>query len=696
MTEKRSSIEAGAESREIGRVLKRQIIAMIVPALLIVPPAAALLFHGLKGREPDSRGQDSISTANSTLNQSGEHVANATSNPTKIEEPKRGEADGRGSEPRTPPILAISDIPPPPPQPDAAVSDARTSDARVDRSSANSSAAKPSENSPPPPPQPDGALANERRTTGNDQTTNTPATTDTPATTPSRSTPRSRANAKAKIVHVLPRTNVSNGGTVAYAKPETSAADSSARRGVAANPADALLPSAPARTTKGAAEGSDPKAIQHVIKPAPAFTLPSFSPSARRVLVQDRRGREFVTRVLGEWDGKTTLLLPDGRLGWPERRRLLYTDLPFVPDSPAKIRDDLLAGDYANFHHLTTTHYVIIYDCSRKFAENSARLLESLYTGLARALTKSGIDAHEAEVPLVAIIYDTEKRFRARSDVAPQVQAYYEIATNHIYFYEHSDTDQSSPEVAAMRKPQTVAHEGTHQILQNIGVQPRMAPWPLWIVEGLAEYCAPTTTKKGSLWAGVGKVNPLHMATIRDVEDQLALQETRSGDSTPVIGRDRKISLAEYLVTRTELSPTDYALAWGFTHFLINRRQAEFIRYLKSLSALEPLQERTTREQLIAFREVFGLDLHRLDRESMKYLAGLQFEELPYYAVLFEQPLPRGLVRRGFLVSQSSQMIRQWIEGMTVADGGPPSWRMIPHPTKTRATLTARRWINNQ
>ena len=45
-------------------------------------------------------------------------------------------------------------------------------------------------------------------------------------------------------------------------------------------------------------------------------------------------------------------------------------------------------------------------------------------------------------------------------------------------------------QIAAMRRPQTVAHEGTHQILQNIGVHPRLSAWPLWLVEGLAEYCA--------------------------------------------------------------------------------------------------------------------------------------------------------------------------------------------------------------
>ena len=57
----------------------------------------------------------------------------------------------------------------------------------------------------------------------------------------------------------------------------------------------------------------------------------------------------------------------------------------------------------------------------------------------------------------------------------------------------------------ALRKPQTVAHEGAHQILANIGVQPRLSDWPLWLIEGFAEYCAtPTRTKKGMAWDQAG------------------------------------------------------------------------------------------------------------------------------------------------------------------------------------------------
>jgi Protein of unknown function (DUF1570) len=72
-------------------------------------------------------------------------------------------------------------------------------------------------------------------------------------------------------------------------------------------------------------------------------------------------------------------------------------------------------------------------------------------------------------------------------------------------------------------KPQTVAHEGTHQIRSNSGVQPRPCAWPPWLVDGLAEYCATAVNiKKGIVWRGLAAINSLHMATLRELDDPLS------------------------------------------------------------------------------------------------------------------------------------------------------------------------------
>ena len=409
--------------------------------------------------------------------------------------------------------------------------------------------------------------------------------------------------------------------------------------------------------------------------------------------MRDEAGRAVIARMHGQHRDQVVVILPDGQLGIPSG--LVPTEEPFRVASVGAMREDLIKGPFAAFEPRQSTHYLVLSQCSPRFAEDSVKLLEDLYRGLADSLRKRGIPIHDLEFPLVAVIFRTEADFRAFKLVDPDVQAYYEIFTNRIYFYEHSDRDEHAPEVAALRKPQTVAHEGAHQILQNIGVQPRLAAWPSWLVEGLAEYCAsPTTTRKGANWGGLGTINPLHMATIRDLHDPLS-PRVQQRDTEPV-GRDPKMPLVEYLVTRTELSPTDYALSWALTHYLATKRLGDFLAFLETMRQAPPLETRTPEQHLAAFRAAFGHDLAKMDRSVRNHLAKLKkYDALPYYAVVFEQPI--GVrVKRAALVSQSPSMIRQWLETVPSPRGGPTRWEVFTHPTRTRALLTAERWIQGQ
>ena len=254
----------------------------------------------------------------------------------------------------------------------------------------------------------------------------------------------------------------------------------------------------------------------------------------------------------------------------------------------------------------------MLYRGTKSFAQASSALLENLYSSLANALNRRGVPVYEAEFPLVAVIFNSEDDFRRHKPVASEVQAYYELLSNRIFFFEKSRNDRDSPESAALLKPQTVAHEGTHQILPNIGVQQRLSNWPLWLVEGLAEYCAsPKIVKNGSpTWNGLGQVNLLHMAALRDLEDPLST--TVPGAKAHLVARDPKQPMVEYLVTRTKLSPTDYALSWALTYYLATKRVDDFLDYLRAMSRLAPFEQRSPEDQLRAFKVAFGTNLGKL------------------------------------------------------------------------------------
>ncbi|SIN80230.1 Protein of unknown function [Singulisphaera sp. GP187] len=464
---------------------------------------------------------------------------------------------------------------------------------------------------------------------------------------------------------------------------------------VASTSTEPLTEREPTPATVLTPEPIEPK-LQPTAEPPSPPPAPAPAPAERRekrVRIRTKSGETVVARVHGQADGKTCVLLPNGELGFTTG--LAETDEPFHPATRAQIQQELTqAGPFAEFEVLQSEHYLVLYQSSTPFAEASIKLLENLYENLSDAFRKRELPIHEAEFPLVAIIFQTEKQFRAHQPVDADVQAYYEILSNRIYLYEKSERDQQSPEVAALRKPQTVAHEGTHQILQNIGIHPRLAAWPLWLVEGFAEYCSPPTmTRRGAAWGGLGQVNPMHMATIHDLDDPASLFV--KGAERQRLGRDRRKPLVEYLITRASLTPTDYALSWALTHYLAMKKGTEFLAFIRTMSALPPLEERTPDQHLASFRDAFGTDLAKLDKTVAGYLSKLKFDPLPYYAVVFEQPIAGNQIRRATIVSQSPSMIRQWLSQINDSNGGQYSWDVFPHPTRARAQLAAEQWISN-
>jgi hypothetical protein len=231
-----------------------------------------------------------------------------------------------------------------------------------------------------------------------------------------------------------------------------------------------------------------------------------------------------------------------------------------------------------------------------------------------------------------------------------------------------------------------------------------MSDWPLWLVEGLAEYCSPPkwTKKGGADWAGLGRPNPIHLATIRDLDDPMP-PPIRGGPRGVGIGpgagappaRDRSRPLVEYLVTQKELTPTDYALSWALTHYLATRRLDAFVAYIKRMSQLKPFEEQSSADQLATFREFFGADLAQVEGKVAAHMKQFKSDDgLTFYAVIFEQQIGPGLVRRQAMVSQSPSVIQQWVQSMTAPEGEVPRWQAFPHPTRKQALEAVEQWAS--
>src|SRR5690606_25147069 len=140
---------------------------------------------------------------------------------------------------------------------------------------------------------------------------------------------------------------------------------------------------------------------------------------------------------------------------------------------------------------------------------------------------------------------------------------------NRVVMYEQSQLVEVAPELAMKQSIGTIAHEGIHQILHNIGVQQRMSKWPLWLAEGMAEYFAPTTVDRRLRWKGVGMPNDLRMYEL----------------SRALKGKDTGGEMVEQIVAAPSLSSAGYAAAWSLTHYLASRQKEKFNAYLRDVAA---------------------------------------------------------------------------------------------------------------
>jgi uncharacterized protein DUF1570 len=274
---------------------------------------------------------------------------------------------------------------------------------------------------------------------------------------------------------------------------------------------------------------------------------------------------------------------------------------------------------------------------------------------------------------LVIIMFRTRKQWQEFNaalfkNKETDVAAYYSVISNRVIMYEQSDLVDMAPELALKEAISTIAHEGVHQILHNIGVQRRLSRWPMWISEGLPEYFAPTSIDKGVRWKGVGLVNDLRM---KSIDAFLKKQPSMNPGE-----------MVKTTVRASSLTATGYAFAWGLTHFLAERRKEKFFDYLAEVSQIGPLEKAAgptsssgseapsdvspqalKNEEL--FVKHFGADFPGLEREMLTHLQALPYvdpiEAMTHYVCMLRYQ-QGALQRRSAMVTFSPAMVKRWQE----------------------------------
>jgi hypothetical protein len=311
-------------------------------------------------------------------------------------------------------------------------------------------------------------------------------------------------------------------------------------------------------------------------------------------------------------------MLPDGSLVARKASETTPADRPFVALTADELAARLTSGDFKDFRVKQSARHVFVYNTSEEFAQVTSRILESMFRGVVLAAKAARLDVAEPEVPLVVVMFRSEDELQRYRRMPAGMTAYYHTVENRVYLFEQPKQAVPEPEFYLRQKLATIAHEGAHQILNNIGVQQRLSVWPMWIGEGLAEYFAPTTTDKRLSWKGAGEVNDFRMAELED------LLKGSSGDAA-------EGALVEQTVTAARLTSAGYASSWALVHYLAESRRSEFNKYLAAVCKTQPLAGPgrefggAVPDNLRLFRESFNDSPAEIERRLILHL-----KRLPY------------------------------------------------------------------
>jgi hypothetical protein len=340
--------------------------------------------------------------------------------------------------------------------------------------------------------------------------------------------------------------------------------------------------------------------------------------------------------VVRAQDGGILLIGRDGALWSIEPQEIASErkdDEPFEPLSPDELSAQLLKELPAGFEAYQTRHYLICYNTSRAYATWCGALFERLYAAFANYWTRKGIELKEPEFPLVAVVFNSRESYAQHAAAelgatANSIVGYYSLRTNRITMYDLTGLEAvrdgggrrgsaeqinrilSRPE--AEQVVATIVHEATHQIAFNTGLQTRFADIPLWLSEGLAVYFESPDLQSAKGWRGIGAVNASRLAKFREYR-----QTRPSGSLRTLIADDKRLRDA-----RTALDA--YAEAWALNYYLLQTHPKEYLAYLQTLSAKQPLLWDEPEARLREFQNAFGQDLDQLDAEFLRHIDKLR------------------------------------------------------------------------
>jgi len=312
-------------------------------------------------------------------------------------------------------------------------------------------------------------------------------------------------------------------------------------------------------------------------------------------------------------------------------------DAPFVPYTKAEMIERLQKEFPASekYYYLDTHDpFIIVYTTSKPFAAWYASLLKKLHEYYVLHWKKKlGVKLAEPEFPMVAIVLSSEEQYRqyAKQDgvTLSKECAYYHKLTNRIVMYDMSgqqvfqeenqrrvsavDIQRFLRQTGSYHNIMTAIHEAVHQVGYNTGMHPRFAPTPLWLLEGLATlHEVPDLRDRVGWTIGRPHVN-------RPRLDQLRRYLAMPQQDSPI----QEMIKEDKLLKRSDTALEHYALAWGLTYYLVQKRPKELATYLEIMQKQAAFSEYSGKARIKDFESCFGSDWDKFYKDFFEFLRRL-------------------------------------------------------------------------
>ena len=432
------------------------------------------------------------------------------------------------------------------------------------------------------------------------------------------------------------------------------------------------------------------------------INLPEGQPARypwKRVLTVTDHGKGCVAKVHAMVGDNFLVMLPNGGIVPRLAKDVEPTDREFKPMLGEEIAKELLQDPrLRGFRSKITKDHVFIYNTTDGFTSVATKLMKSMYRGVAWYAKDQGIRVRRPYTPLVVIMFNRQHQFLSYQRVPDGVVAYYDMIENHVVLHEESGMASYSRELARQELLSTIAHEGAHQILFNIGVQQRLSRWPMWLGEGLAEYLAPTKASQNYKWKGTGRVNDMRMW---ELEMFLQKQHIKGFQGETL----------DWIVRAPALDSTGYATAWSVTHFLAENHKEEFDAYMRYLSNLPPLfammgEDMEDEVELNAeqFKRFFGKDMKQIENDLVAHMTQQKYdspvETLPHYVGTATISKLGETERKHACFYVSDVFVKEWrqsvIDSLPENDRRFVSFETSIHTNRNTANRYIRKWLKEE